>query len=984
MEGSLEADSTQSSQTTVVMSVADLLSRQGQGTSVGGNRLIRLDDPAVVWLVASGQVDLFSVQTEPSDLLSNRFHVASVQAGHLIFGFPSVSGEGEVVILAVTRPRTELVRLGIQTIHNLLEQPEYTESILDLVDTWVEDLSAELGAHRCPLTYVAVKADEQIALEGGEALQPADGVLWMTALGGTTRFMGVEELPVIEHRQSVPLCSNTWIEPLGRVGMSAQRTKDFAQDREKLWQGLADFHNLVRGMFALQLHEARTRQDRQLAEAMKADRRLHSSALGSLRRVLVQEEGESEIVEGDPLLQTFSMVGSRLGIEIRPPRVDGLANLDPIQGIAQASRISVREVVLTGKWWKQDLGPLLGFMAEDGSPAALLDRKPGSYLLVDPSTGTKTRVTAKVASGVKPKAWMLIRPLPDRAVTGSDLLKLGIKGCIRDLLRIFLMAAAAGLLALVVPVATGNLFDEIVPSEDHAQLIKLVGALSVALVSSALFQLVQCMAHIRIEGKMVWTLQCAVWDRILALPVGFFRQFNAGDLANRSLGVDQIRQMLTETAVTTIVTAVFSVFQVGLLFYYSIELAIVAAVAAVVLLVLPAVCLLIQFRYQRPLLQVTGRIQGLTLQLLNGISKLRVHAAEERAFHVWASEFSKQKQLFMKAGRIGNILSAYSQALGVTSILIILVWAFWNQDSLLRNMTTGHFLAFVSAFTTAISSAQSLLTTLLPLLSIVPSYERTRPILDTPPEVTSDKADPGELRGRLDLSQVSFRYRSDGPLVTKNVSLEVKPREFVALVGPSGSGKTTLLRLMLGFEQPESGSILYDHQALNQLDVQAVRRQIGVVLQNSILVAGSILENIVGSAPLTIDRAWEALRLVDLEESVKRMPMGIYTIIGEGGAGLSGGERQRLLMARALVKRPRLIFFDEATSALDNQSQAWVSRSLESLRVTRVVIAQRLSTTKNADRIYVVVDGQIVETGSFEELMLKGAVFSELARRQLT
>jgi ATP-binding cassette subfamily C protein len=215
------------------------------------------------------------------------------------------------------------------------------------------------------------------------------------------------------------------------------------------------------------------------------------------------------------------------------------------------------------------------------------------------------------------------------------------------------------------------------------------------------------------------------------------------------------------------------------------------------------------------------------------------------------------------------------------------------------------------------------------------------------------------------------------------VSFHVKAGEFVAFVGPSGSGKSTVLRLLLGFEEPESGAIYFDGQELAGLDLQAIRSQIGVVLQNGRLMSGDIFTNIVGSSLATIDDAWEAARMAGLDLDVKRMPMGMHTVVSEGGGTLSGGQRQRLMIARALLRRPTVLFFDEATSALDNRTQAIVGESLDRLHATRIVVAHRLSTIMHADQIYVMEGGRIVERGNYGELMENKGLFSELAKRQL-
>jgi ATP-binding cassette subfamily C protein len=299
-------------------------------------------------------------------------------------------------------------------------------------------------------------------------------------------------------------------------------------------------------------------------------------------------------------------------------------------------------------------------------------------------------------------------------------------------------------------------------------------------------------------------------------------------------------------------------------------------------------------------------------------------------------------------------------------------------------MSTGVFVGFTAAFAQLMQACLGLAAALISVLSIAPLYDRARPILEGVPELDGQKSDPGELSGDIEVRHVTFRYRQDGPPILKDISFRIAPGQFVALVGASGSGKSTLCRLLLRFETPDLGSIFYDQRDLAHLDVQAVRQQIGVVLQNGRIRAGSIYSNLVGTSALTLEDAWEAARMAGLDTDIEAMPMGMQTVLGEGGGSLSGGQRQRLLIARALVRRPRIVFFDEATSALDNETQAIVSRSLDNLRATRVVIAHRLSTIEKADWIYVLDQGELVEQGPYQALLAKDGHFAALAKRQLT
>jgi ABC-type bacteriocin/lantibiotic exporter with double-glycine peptidase domain len=296
---------------------------------------------------------------------------------------------------------------------------------------------------------------------------------------------------------------------------------------------------------------------------------------------------------------------------------------------------------------------------------------------------------------------------------------------------------------------------------------------------------------------------------------------------------------------------------------------------------------------------------------------------------------------------------------------------------------TGPFMAYTAAFAQLLAGLLALSLALVALTTAAPLYERTKPILQALPEVDDTYADPGELRGHIEMDHVSFSYDPDGPPTVRDLSLHVHPGEFVAIVGPSGAGKSTLFRLLLGFDSPSSGAIHYDGQDLRTLDLGALRRQISTVLQDGRVFSGSIQLNIAGAAQLTQDQIWEAAAKAGLAEDIEAMPMGMFTYVAEGGVTLSGGQRQRLLIARALSTRPAILFFDEATSALDNRTQALVMNSLEEVNATRLVIAQRLSTVRAADRIYVLENGCVAQEGSYDELISKPGLFKRLAERQL-
>jgi ATP-binding cassette subfamily C protein len=298
-------------------------------------------------------------------------------------------------------------------------------------------------------------------------------------------------------------------------------------------------------------------------------------------------------------------------------------------------------------------------------------------------------------------------------------------------------------------------------------------------------------------------------------------------------------------------------------------------------------------------------------------------------------------------------------------------------------MSAAQFLTFNTSVTLLLTSVTQLTGAFVSAVAALPLFEEIEPVLEAAPEVRAGSTRPGPLSGAVEARRLSFRYADDGPLVLDDVSLDVRPGEFVAIVGPSGCGKSTLLRLLIGFDRPLSGSVLYDGQDLAALDPSAVRRQCGVVLQHAQPFTGSLMDVIRGSEPYSPEEVMAAAELAGLGDDIRRMPMGLHTVVS-GSGSVSGGQRQRLMIAQALIRRPRLLFLDEATSALDNATQRTVIESTKALDATRIVIAHRLSTVLDADRVVVMENGRVVEQGPPAALLADtGGRLRELVRRQL-
>ena len=681
----------------------------------------------------------------------------------------------------------------------------------------------------------------------------------------------------------------------------------------------------------------------------------------------------------DPLLDACRAAGASLGIEfVAPPKweVDGKVR-DRLAAICRASRVRRRRVALRGEWFRSDCGPLLARRSADGAPVALRPAPSGGYRLFDPQTREERPFEAADAAGLEPFADSFYRPTPETAIAGWKLLRLALPDLRSDIRTTLLMAAAGGLLGLVVPFATGRVFAQIIPGARSTDLAVLFAGLAGAALGTALFDLTRAFALVRIEGRWSASLQAAVVDRLLCLPVPFFRRFSVGDLAQRVGAVGAARQILSGSAVSAILSGVFSILYLAQMVLYGPSLALVALGLLVVAAAVNALLGARAVKLERERQRVGGRVAGLVLQLITGVARLRVAGAEPRAFAVWCARFEEQRRLAWRTGRLQNAIRVFNEVLPVLASAALFAAA--GRGS----VSPAAFLAFQAAFGAFFAAGIALSNTLVDLLNLFPALDRARPILEALPESRARRPDPGALTGAVAVDRIRFRYAADGPLALKDVSFLAEPGEFVAIVGPSGAGKSSLLRLLLGFEAPESGGVGYDGQDLSAIDVTAVRSQIGVVLQTSRLLSGDIFTNIIAESPLSLDDAWEAAEAAGLADDIRELPMGMHTVVSEGGATFSGGQRQRLLIARALVRRPRLVLFDEATSALDNRTQETVRASLERLNATRIVIAHRLSTIRRADRIYVLEAGQVVQTGGFEALAAEAGLFARLVARQI-
>jgi NHLM bacteriocin system ABC transporter ATP-binding protein len=984
----------------------------GEQLDLSESRTFVLDSPRSAWIVDEGLVDVFAAAPAaagPEDQQSGadgvaedrrfgRWHfICRVGAGTFLVGSPPGPRH---VLVAKPLPGGRARRITIKELRHAQEAhwtddagTERPPSVMygqnrqlaAGINAGIEAMQSGVRTILPPRTFTPLESGTGLELPEGSVARSIAGVLWIQVVTGRPQLGGSAVDRSYQFGDQIPVGETDWLEfPAGPAIIRSRSTADLIADGT-LWQSLV-LHQ-ARFLYTvdrfIEQRDLTTRSELAARQQANADAIIRSSR--TLAAVLTPRPAgisPADSADDDRYAAVTRLVARAAGVTVPRTRTAETADsrLEPLERIAVSSGFRTRDIQLAGRWRRTDIGPLIGRETDSGHPVALLWRR-GRYHVRDERTGKSTPVTRKTAAGLAPVATCLYRPLPEHPVTGLGLIRFGMRGQRGDIVRLLLGGLIAALLGLLVPILTGKILGQLVPEAARNLIVDLCIVLAVSGLVSAVFTGLQNLAMLRMEGRFDSVVQAAVWDRLLRLPASFFGRYSTGQLSNAALGISAIREAASGVTVQAVLGSIVVVVNFALLFFYSPQLALLAGGLAAVAVAVCAVAGLHQVRRQRTLMSMEHDLSGKLFQMLNGLSKLRVAAAEDRAFAYWATDFARARAESAGARRLQNAVVTFNAGYTLVATLIIFVTVAGPAKG---TLSTASFLTFNSAYGIMMGGALQFTAAITTAIAIVPMFEGVQPVVSQLPEVAAVQESPGDLSGDIEVSQVSFAYTEGGPLILDQVSFHVRPGEFLAIVGSTGCGKSTLLRLLIGFARPTSGSVLYDAQDLSSLDVTAVRRQCGVVLQNGQLFAGSILSNICGAGSFTLDEAWEAAEMAGLDQDIARMPMGMHTVLSEGALTLSAGQRQRLMIARSLISRPRILFFDEATSALDNRTQEIVTESMRRLRATRIIIAHRLSTIMHADRVLVLDEGQVVESGTPEELLADSAgMFHHLVRRQV-
>ena len=721
--------------------------------------------------------------------------------------------------------------------------------------------------------------------------------------------------------------------------------------------------------------------DEQIEYRKKREKELLSDSFENIARSITGGNISSAFAENADVSDAISQLLKYFRIKEKeiPPKIKTLE--DRLDYLLSASGIMYRQVKLPKGWHKDAMGPMIASLKGEGDEESIVTLLPGplgGYVFIDPKTGRRARVSASYEEKLGDTAYCFYKPFPERQLDLKDLL-LYMKGALNgwDLVSFALAAFAITLVGMLMPRLNNVLMGQTIRSGSHPLLFAVMSFMLFATASSLLLTIIRQFLLGRISTKLSISVQAASMIRVLSLPAGFFKKYSSGELSEYLKYMNGLCSTMVDVMLSTGITGVFSLVYLAQIFHYARSLVIPSLLVTVATVVIGMISSMMQMNINRERMTLSAKEKGLSLSLINGIQKIRLSGAENRAFAKWADIYAQEAALTYHQPLFIRLNSVITTAISLCGTILMYYVAVQNRVSV------ADYYSFNTAYAYISSAFSSMASVALAVASIKPSLDIIMPLLEAEPEQQEGRETVTSISGSIELSHVTFQYTPDGPKILDDLSLNIPARQYVAIVGRTGCGKSTLIRLLLGFEESNKGAIYFDRKDTRHLDMRSVRKLIGTVMQDGRLFGGSIYENITISAPtLTLQEAWDAAEVAGMAEDIRRMPMGMNTMIQDGGGGISGGQRQRLMIARAVAPKPKVLFLDEATSALDNITQKQVAEALDKMRCTRIVIAHRLSTIKNCDRILVLDAGRIVEDGTYDELMEKKGFFAELVERQ--
>ena len=725
------------------------------------------------------------------------------------------------------------------------------------------------------------------------------------------------------------------------------------------------------GWFDEQIKERTLRDEETLSDALEEI----SSIITRIRPApgaLHREEDQEESIT-DAIHQIFRYYRIKPG-EL-PHDIKSLE--DQLEYLCRPHGIMRRTVNLEKGWYRDSVGAMMGFR-KDGRAVALIPGRLSGYDCYDTADGKPIRLSKKTEGELEEHAICFYKPFPMKKMGLHDLVRYMAEAVpLSSYLMVLGMMILTTLVGMLSPRITHAIYDQVIPSHSMRLFWAVLIFYLFVQVGALLLSMARTLADQKVGTQMSVAVQAATMSRVMTLPPEFFKHYSSGELTAKIQQFNTLTAGLYSSFVATGITSVFSLVFIAQIFTYTPALVVPSLCVTLLTFISSLLNTVAWTRHRHLAMEASAKKNGLSYGLITGIQKIRLCGAEKRAFSRWSKTYAEEVR--HTYGLPTRLVLSSTITLSISLVGTIVMYYFAVRSE----VSPADYYAFTTAYAMVTAAFTALSGIGMQVANIRPTLKQIKSILDAVPEASRDKKIVTRISGGIELNNVSFRYSDSMPWVLKDLSLKIRPGEYVAVVGKSGCGKSTLFRLLMGFETARMGAIYFDGKDIVTLDLRSLRKKIGVVMQNGKLFQGDIFSNIAISAPwLTLEEAWEAAELADIADDIRAMPMGMHTIISEGGGGISGGQKQRLMIARAIAAKPKILMFDEATSALDNISQKKVSEALDGLKCTRIVIAHRLSTIRRCDRIIVLDGGNIVEDGTYDELLALGGHFASLVERQ--
>ncbi len=943
---------------------------KGEKHEFSSNHKLSLHEKGALWFLSKGSVNLFAIKGKEG----KRTLITTITSPSPLFAFPKDNENYE--IFAITEQDSQIWKVSIKEIESYLDQDR------SYMNAWINQLATFHKKEICTETNLFLIAPDKARLAAGETLslkraithEEKKKINWITIEKGELNFLGHPSVRL--PKGPFPLTYDAWLK-------SSSQTLVHAADSVEDWKkGLYLYHQLLIDYLHARVELDSKEQKIQAEQRKEREDELVDESLRDIVSVLNPMRKAEKISDSGArtLFKACQAIGDFLTTPFHMPQdIQQLQDIEQlISKITETSEVRYRQVSLKGKWWKKDSGALLGFFGPQKKPVALIPKRSGYYDMFDPETNSRHRVKKENAKELSLTGYYFYSSLPKEIKSGKEIIHFFLKHNRKEFFPLVFYGIIAAILALFPPYATEKLINLVIPDANYSLLWQLSISLFIAALASSAFLYFRSLLGARLEGRSSEQLALALWDRLLKLPVSFFRRYSTGNLILRVMSTEWMRSLISGKTIRALFSGLFSIFYLIAMFFYAPTLTFIAIGFIVLSFFITLICAYFYGKLQQAYYAIDADTNAFIVQIISSVGKLRTAGAEKNAFSKWSHLFAQFKKVDLHAQNIRSLITTMNYILPFIMYLAIFSHVMWSGEK----YSLGAYLAFNTAFITFYIAMTDLSNTVLEMTPVIPLWNRCKVIIKEPLEEQVKAHHPGTLKGEIHIDEVSFKYEDSETPLLKRIVLKANPKELIGIVGPSGCGKSTLIRLLLGFERPNSGAIFYDGKDLASFTLQDFRKQLGVVLQEEGIISGSIYNNLVCGGTYKPEDIERALEISGFVEDVASFPMGLHTYLPMGGTTLSGGQRQRLLIARAILPKPKILLLDEATSALDNRNQEKVIKSIDQLDVTRIVIAHRLSTIKNADRIYVMQQGEIVQNGSYEELASQTGLFKEILDRQ--